>query len=177
MSLFPEKNHAKRVATDAMMIAIAMMFSYVEVVLAFSTGVPGVKLGLANLVVLSGIYFMPKKDVLVVLLTRILLSGLLFGNMFTILYSLSAGLVSFCVMLLLSRFKCFSVVGVSIAGGVSHNLTQLFVAVILLKSNVLFFYCPVLIVAGAGFGLLIGMIAGQCLRLLYKGNRIDTNDI
>lgn len=157
---------ARRVAIAAMMVALAMMFSYIEVLIPISVGVPGVKPGLANMVVLLGVYVMPAGDVLVVLLSRILLSGFLFGNLSSVLYSLAAGLVSFTVMLLLSRARHLSIIGVSAFSGVCHNLTQLLVAMIIVNNKTLLYYTPVLLIFGAGFGTLVGVVAQSCRELL-----------
>ena len=111
---------SKRVAKCGLLIALAMVFSYVEVLIPFNFGIPGIKLGLANLIVVVGFYSMKTTDVIAVSLVRIFLSGLLFGNLMSILYSLSGGILSIIVMLLLKRLHRFSIVGVSIAGGVFH---------------------------------------------------------
>ena len=161
-----EISPARRVAIAAMMVALAMMFSYIEVLIPISVGVPGVKPGLANMVVLLGVYVMPAGDVLVVLLARILLSGFLFGNLSSVLYSLAAGVVSFIVMLLLSRFRHLSMIGVSAFSGVCHNLTQLLVAMIIVNNQTILYYAPVLVLFGAGFGTLVGVVARSCRELL-----------
>lgn len=119
---------SKRVAKCGLLIALAMVFSYVEVLIPFNFGIPGIKLGLANLIVVVGFYSMKTTDVIAVSLVRIFLSGLLFGNLMSILYSLSGGILSIIVMLLLKRLHRFSIVGVSIAGGVFHNIGQIIVA-------------------------------------------------
>lgn len=98
---------ARKIAYAAMMAALAMIFSYIEALIPFSFGVPGIKLGLANLVVLVGLYFMEQQLVFGILITRIVLSGFLFANLSTLLYSLAGGIVSFGVMLLLKRIKGF----------------------------------------------------------------------
>ena len=148
-----------------MLTALAMIFSYVEALIPLSFGVPGIKLGLANLVVLTGLYRMRKGEILTVSVARILLVGFLFGNGMSILYSLSGGLLSFLVMLLLIKAGGFSVTGVSIAGGVSHNIGQILVAAAVLKSVRLFYYLPVLIVAGIVTGALMGILASRVLKM------------
>ena len=101
---------SKRVAKCGLLIALAMVFSYVEVLIPFNFGIPGIKLGLANLIVVVGFYSMKTTDVIAVSLVRIFLSGLLFGNLMSILYSLSGGILSIIVMLLLKRLHRFSIV-------------------------------------------------------------------
>lgn len=156
-----EKNIAKKIAYAAMLTALAMIFSYVEALIPISVGVPGVKPGLANLVVLLGLYFMRPGEVLLISVTRILLSSFMFGNMAALLYSLAGGLLSFAVMALLKRCKGFSMTGVSIAGAVSHNLAQLAVAVLVLGNWKILYYLPALLLAGAGAGVLVGILGKQ----------------
>ena len=95
-----------------MLMALAMIFSYVEVLIPINLGVPGIKLGIANLVVVIGLFFLPAGEVLMISVARILLMGYLFGNGMSILYSLAGGLLSFLVMLLLKHIKGFSITGV-----------------------------------------------------------------
>jgi len=152
---------AKRVAYCGMLTALAMVFSYIEVLIPFHFGVPGIKLGLANLVVLTGIYYMRPLEVLVISVMRILLVGFMFGNGMSILYSLAGGLLSLGVMLLLSKIQAFSKVGVSIAGGVTHNIGQLLVAMLVVRTTHLVYYLPVLIFAGVVTGFLIGIVSDR----------------
>ncbi len=157
---------AKKVAYCGMLVALAMIFSYVEALIPFNFGVPGIKLGLANLVVLAGLYRMKAGEVLLVSVARILLIGFLFGNGMSILYSLAGGLLSFCVMLLLKKAGGFSIIGVSMAGGVCHNIGQILVAALVLRSVGIFYYLPVLIIAGIVTGALMGMITGRVQKAL-----------
>ena len=162
-------NMARKIAYAAMMAALAMIFSYIEALIPFSFGVPGIKLGLANLVVLVGLYFMEQQLVFGILITRIVLSGFLFANLSTLLYSLAGGIVSFGVMLLLKRIKGFSIVGVSIAGGVSHNIAQLVVAAVVVENRYVFSYLPILLTAGMVTGMLIGIVGERVKPYLVKG--------
>ena len=157
---------ARKVAYCGMLIALAMIFSYVEALIPINFGIPGVKLGLANLVVLYGLYMMRPQEVLMVSVSRILLNGFMFGNGMSILYSLAGGLLSFIVMLALIRSRKFSPVTVSIAGGVSHNIGQIIVAVLVLKSIQLFSYLPVLIISGMMTGAVMGILHGIVSRAL-----------
>ena len=148
----------KRIANSAMLVALALIFSYVEVLIPFSFGIPGIKLGLANLVVVTGLFILKPSEVFGILLTRIILVAFLFGNMSSLIYSLSGGILSFCVMLLLKRCKGFSITGISIAGGISHNIGQLVVAAIVVESVSVFYYMPVLMISGLVTGMLIGIV-------------------
>lgn len=149
----------KRVAYCAMLTALAMIFGYVEALIPFSFGIPGVKLGLANIVIVLALYILPAYQAFVIQLMRIVLVSFLFGNLSMMLYSLAGGMLSLLVMFLMKRRDAFSVSGVSIAGGVSHNIGQLIVAVLVVQNLKIAFYLPVLIMAGLITGCLIGMLA------------------
>lgn len=161
-----------RTAYFGMFTALALIFSYVETLIPISFGIPGVKLGLANLVIVTALYTMKLREVYLLAVVRVLLSGFLFGNYFSILYSLAGGVFSITVMAFLSRGKrwkeSFSVLGVSVAGGVFHNIGQLLVAMAVVETFHVAYYIPVLLVAGAVTGLLIGMIVREVLKRLYR---------
>ncbi len=144
-----------------MFLSLALICSYVESLVPFYFGVPGVKLGLANLVVVVMLYLSGWKDAALISLLRILLAGFLFGNPFSILYSMGGGILSFAVMLLLQRTEKFQMVSVSVAGGIFHNVGQLFVASLAVENYHLFYYAPVLLAAGFATGFLIGMLAQE----------------
>lgn len=158
----------KKVATCAVLVALAMIFSYIEAVLPIPFGVPGVKLGLANLVVVTGFYILRPGEVFLVSAVRILLSSLLFGNALSLLYSLAGGTLSFFVMLGLKHVKGFSVAGVSLAGGVAHNIGQIAVAAWVVKNTAVLYYLPALTAAGVAAGLLMGILASRVLAVLRR---------
>ena len=145
-----------------------MIFSYIEAIIPINFGIPGIKLGLANLIVVVGFYSMKTTDVIAVSLVRIFLSGLLFGNLMSILYSLSGGILSIIVMLLLKRLHKFSIVGVSIAGGVFHNIGQIIVAMLILENFAVAVYLPPLLIAGTITGMFIGILAMRMLPVIKK---------
>ena len=118
----------KKLALSAILAALAMILSYVEAMVPMPVPIPGIKLGLANLVILLAIYRLGFKYALAINCIRIFVTGLLFTGVFGILYSLAGGLLSLLVMYLLYRTEIFSMVGVSMAGGVAHNLGQLLTA-------------------------------------------------
>lgn len=149
----------KRTAHMGMYLAAALILSYVEALIPISVGIPGVKLGLANLIVVIMLYFTDWRETLLISVLRILLSGAMFGNLFGICYGLAGGLFSFLVMALLVKSKRFHVVTVSICGGVAHNMAQLIVAALLVESYYVAYYMPVLLAAGMLTGTLVG-IAG-----------------
>ena len=150
---------AKRVAYCAMLSALAMIFGYVEALIPVNFGIPGVKLGLANLVIVVALYLLPTHQVLFIQIARIILVSFLFGNLSMMIYSLAGGLLSFLVMSLLKKAGGFSVIGVSIAGGVTHNIGQLIVAMLVVQNMKTAYYASVLMIAGLITGGLIGMLA------------------
>ena len=154
------KNKRGRVAVFGVFTALALIFSYVELLIPINFGIPGAKLGLANLVIIIVLYKTDWKEALLLSVVRIVLAGFLFGNLFGILYSLAGGILSLAVMALLKRSGAFSIIGVSMAGGVSHNVGQLIMAMLVVETYAVGYYLPVLLIAGLITGTLIG-IAGR----------------
>jgi heptaprenyl diphosphate synthase len=152
----------------ALLAALALIFSYIEVLIPFNPGIPGIKLGIANLVIIVALYYLGPKYALTVNLVRILIAGLLFNGMFGALYSLSGGLLSWLVMVLLQKTRLFSVTGVSMAGGVAHNLGQLLTAAFIVSNIKVFIYFPVLIFSGMICGTLIGILSYLILKKLPR---------
>lgn len=146
--------------------ALALIFSYVETLIPIHFGIPGIKLGLANLLIVIFLYKRNAKEALLLSVTRIILSGFMFANLFSILYSLSGGVLSLVVMAFLKKKEIFSVIGVSIAGGITHNLGQLIVAMLVVETYRVGYYFPVLLLAGVITGMLIGIVANEVLKRL-----------
>ena len=155
-----------RVAYFGVFTALALIFSYVETLIPINFGIPGVKLGLANLIIVVALYKLPLQEVYLLSIVRILLSGFIFGNYFSILYSLAGGLLSLSVMALLKRRNSFSVMGISVAGGVFHNVGQMTVAMLVVETFSVAYYFPVLMIAGIVTGLLIGILSNEMLKRL-----------
>ena len=158
-------NRNKKLANMAMLVALAMIFSYVESLIPINFGVPGMKLGVANLVTVTGLYFL---EILAVSVLRVLLTGFLFGNGMSIIYSLAGAVVSLLAMVLVKKMDGISIVGVSITGGVFHNIGQILVAMAVVENLKLIYYLPVLLVAGTVTGFVIGIVAGQILPVVKK---------
>lgn len=159
-------NHTKKITIVALMAALALIFSYIEVLIPFNVGIPGIKLGIANLVIIVSLYYLGTGYGFIVNVVRILIAGLLFNGLFGAVYSMAGALVSFSVIILLKRTKIFSVTGVSMAGGVAHNLGQIMVAAFLVSNIKVFVYFPVLIISGVISGAVIGVLAYLILRKL-----------
>ena len=155
----PYDRRTRLVAISAMFAALALIFSYIEVLVPIPVPVPGIKLGLANLVIIIAIYRMGFRYSFTINMVRIVAAGLLFSGVFGMIYSLAGGILSIIVMYLLCRTNKFSMVGVSMAGGVFHNLGQLMTAVVLLQNTGILSYFPVLLFSGLISGILIGILA------------------
>ncbi|MCM1114030.1 MAG: Gx transporter family protein [Clostridium sp.] len=157
----------KNVALFGMMVALAFTFSYMESLIPFNFGIPGVKLGLANLVVVVALYTMKPYEALFIAVVRIFLAGLTFGNAYSIAYSLCGGLLSFLVMWLVKKTK-LSIIGVSMMGGICHNIGQIIVAAIIMETSQIAYYLSVLLVAGLITGLLLGVVSKLIVDRLQK---------
>ncbi|MGN0350496.1 MAG: Gx transporter family protein [Roseburia sp.] len=149
-------------------IALALICSYIESLIPFYFGIPGVKLGLTNIVVVIMLYTVGEKEAFGISMLRIVLAGFLFGNMFSILYSLAGGILSFCVMYIVKKTKLLGVIPVSVCGGISHNIGQIIVAAIVVENYNIFYYVPALLIAGTITGFLIGIVA-QEITIRLKG--------
>ena len=136
------RNPAGKAAFLGVMTAAALMLSYIESLFILVPGIPGIKLGFANLAVVLCLYRYGWKEALFLNAVRIALAAFLFGSMFTMLYSLAGAACAFAAMVLAKRLKLFSVVGVSVLGGVCHNLGQLAVAVAVLGGSWAGWYLP-----------------------------------
>ena len=161
---------SKKAAYFGVFIALAFIFSYIETLIPISIGIPGVKLGLANLVVIIAFYIIGAKEAFALSIIRVVLVGFTFGNLASMIYSLSGGILSFLAMYLAKKIKLFSVTGVSVAGGVFHNVGQIIIAIIVVSTTSLVYYLPVLIISGTVAGVLIGILGSAILKRL---NRID----
>ena len=154
---------AKKTAYGGVLAACALMFSYIEYLMPISIGVPGIKLGLANLVVIVALYWLGVGNAFAVNIVRIVFSSLLFSGLVSMFFGLAGGMLSLFAMALLKRTGAFSVVGVSIAGGAVHNIGQILVAAAFISNFAVFYYLPALLMSGALTGLLIGVLARSAL--------------
>ena len=153
-----------KVAVFGVFTSLALILSYVELLIPINFGIPGMKLGLANLLVVILLYKGCPRDALLLSVIRILLSGLIFGNMFSIFYSLGGGLLSLAVMVFLKKTGQFTVAGISIGGGASHNVGQLLVAMFVVQTYQVGYYLPVLLIAGVITGAVIGILSAEELK-------------
>lgn len=159
---------SRKVAQYGLFAALAILMGYVEMLIPLPLLVPGMKLGLANVVIVVVLYYMNAKSAFFISFVRVLLSGLLFQGFAGLLYSLAGALLSFAVMTLLKKTGKCSIVGVSIAGGVFHNVGQIIVAALVVENMKMAYYLPFLLVSGVVTGCLIGVVTRLCLRYLGR---------
>ena len=160
-----KRNTVQSIALCGVMSSLAIVFGYIEHLIPMPFGIYGIKLGIANLVVITMLYTLGASSAFTINMLRIILCSMLFGSFTSFWYSLAGGLLSFAIMLLLKRTNKFSPMGVSICGAVTHNIGQIIVAIILLDEFKIAFYLPVLLITGAITGAIIGLIAIPIIKL------------
>lgn len=158
----------KKIALCGVLTALAMIFSYIESVIPVPIPVPGIKLGVANIAVITILYVLGVKEAIVINLLRIVLTSLLFGNVNSFLFSISGAALSLTIMVIMKKLDFFSCIGVSVCGGVMHNIGQIIAAVFIMGSEAIVFYLPVLIVSGVFTGVVIGVVSGIVAKHVRK---------
>lgn len=154
----------KKIAYLGLLIALAFVFSYIEFLLPVNLGIPGAKLGLANLVIIVALYTLGEKTAFTLSMIRIVLVGFTFGNMASMLYSFAGGIISLAVMILAKKTKLLSVTGVSVLGGIFHNVGQIIMAIWVVNTKSLIYYLPVLMVFGCLSGVAIGILGAMVIK-------------
>lgn len=152
----------------SLFVAIALMLNYFERFIPIAITIPGVKLGLSNVVSLVALSMFTFPEVLSLVILRTLLASMFYGSISALMFSMAGGVLSLIVMSLLFRFrgKGLSTVGVSVAGALGHNVGQVSVAVIILKSAAIYAYLPILLVSGVVTGILIGVVGERTIKLM-----------
>ena len=160
----------RKTAELGFFLAVALILSYVESLIPITFGIPGIKLGLPNLIVVLLLFGQRygAKEALLVNGMRIVLSGFMFSNLYAILYALAGAAFSFIAMLIGKRLRCFSVIGVSVLGGVFHNIGQAVVAMIVVETFAVSYDIPFLIVAGMITGAFLGLIVMEIIPYLDR---------
>lgn len=161
------RGNAFQAAFCGMMIALAFLLSYVETLIPINLGIPGVKLGLANLVTIVGLYTVGLGELVFISLVRIILVGFTFGNGFSMVYGMAGWALSLLLMLLFKRTGWFGQTGVSVIGGVGHNVGQLAVAALVVQNTAVFYYLPFLLAAGSIAGAVIGLLGGMAAERIH----------
>ena len=164
---------ARKTAYLGLLCAAALILGYVESLIPFFPGIPGMKLGLPNVVIVTVLYLYSWKEAALVNLVRILAAGLLFGNLFSITFSAAGAALSLACMQLMKRTGRFSTTGVSVTGGVAHNAGQVAAAAVLVENVRVGYYFLPLAIAGVITGAVIGVIAGVLIpRLLPEAKKL-----
>lgn len=154
------QNNTNKTALRGMLIATAFILSWIESQIPVFITIPGIKLGLTNIIVLVALYKLSTKDAIILNIVRIILVGLTFGNTFSLLYSLSGGIVSCIFMIVLKKTGRFGIKNVSMIGGLTHNIGQILIAMIILNSSAVLYYLPILWFSGILSGIIIGLLSG-----------------
>lgn len=163
-----EKRRTQKIAIDGLLVALALVLGYVETLFPVNFAIPGIKLGLTNIVVLYALMAVGEKDAFVINVARILITGFLFGNGVSIIYSLAGGMLAYFVMLFAKELLKLHILTISILGAVFHNLGQIIVAMLLLKSVSVFWYLIVLWFSGILAGILTGLISGIIIKRVHN---------
>ncbi len=158
----------RKIARMGLLTALALILSYVESLIPAFVAVPGVKMGLANIVVVFALYTLGPGEAAIVSIIRVLLSSLLFGSILSLSYSAAGAIISLLSMIIMMKTKIFGVTSVSVTGGVFHNLGQILVACLVLETDVLLYYLPVLILSGTITGAVIGIASSIVIKRLQK---------
>lgn len=159
---------SRKIALLGLLTALALVLGYVDTLLPAPAPVPGVKLGLGNVVVLMALYLLGAKSAFALMLLKVGLTALLFGSVPSLCYSLAGGVASFCAMALAKRGGVFGVIGVSLCGAAAHNAGQIAAASVLMGSGAIWGYLPVLLVCGVLAGLLTGAAADRAIAAIEK---------
>ena len=157
--MYREKK-AITVASYGLLTALALVLSFVETLIPIPIPIPGVKLGLANLVTVVGLYLIGIPGTIAVTLVRIVIVGFSFGNQYSMIYGLSGSFLSLLVMAILKKTGRFSQISISVLGGIAHNIGQITFAAVIVQTSGVFYYLPFLIAAGCIAGTLIGIVGG-----------------
>lgn len=142
--------------------------SYIESLFPLSFAIPGIKMGLANIVIIFVLYKMSTLDAIIVSITRIFLVSLLFGNVMTLAYSISGAVLSLLFMVMLKSTEKFSTIGVSVTGAIMHNIGQILMAMLLLETQQIIYYLPALLISGIVTGILIGTVSAIVIKRIEK---------
>ncbi|MDD6550684.1 MAG: Gx transporter family protein [Lachnospiraceae bacterium] len=164
----PDMKKSSRIASLGVFLALALILGYVETLIPINFGVPGMKLGLANMVTVILLFLFTPQEAFLIQLVRILLSSLLFGNAMSLIYSLAGGMLSFLVMYFCFRSRKVKMIPLSVIGAVSHNAGQLIAAAVLVTNYNIVFYLPVLIISGIVTGLITGSLSAAVHSRLVK---------
>ena len=155
-----KNNSTYNIAMCGVLTALAMIFSYIESIIPVPIPVPGIKLGVANIAVITILYTLGIKEAVIINILRISLTAMLFGNLNSFLFSIAGAVLSMVTMIVLKKIDSFSYIGVSVSGAIMHNVGQIIAAIFIMGSSAIIYYLPVLIIAGVITGIIIGIVSG-----------------
>lgn len=150
--------YSRKIAFGGLLTALAIIFSYIEYLIPLSVGIPGIKLGLANIVVLFALYNTKSTEAFSINIIRVVVIGVLFGNMTSIVFSLCGATLSFVMMYILHRFTSRHIIVVSVCGAIAHIIGQLVAGIVWYPIKVLMYYGLFLLIAAFVTGLIIGIL-------------------
>ena len=164
--------NTKKLATLSVIVALAMVLSFLESRIPAFVAIPGIKVGLANIAVIFTVYKLGAREGVLISIIRVLLVSILFGSTVSLWYSLAGAILSLIVTILLKKYTKLAVVTVSVAGGVSHNIAQIGVACLLLETNIIVYYLPFLLLSGTVAGIAVGVASALLIkRVKLEGPR------
>ena len=164
--------NTKKLATLSVIVALAMVLSFLESRIPAFVAIPGIKVGLANIAVIFTVYKLGAREGVLISIIRVLLVSILFGSTVSLWYSLAGAILSLIVTILLKKYTKLAVVTVSVAGGVSHNIAQIGVACLLLETNIIVYYLPFLLLSGTVAGIAVGVASALLIkRVKPEGSR------
>ena len=168
----------KKITLSGIFIAMAMVLSFIESLIPMNFGIPGVKLGLANIVSLTALFVLGPIYAIAIQIGRVVLTALMFGNMAGLLYSLSGGILSIAAMILLFKIKrpFFGIIAISVLGAVFHNIGQITAASLIVQDLRISYYLPILMLSGVVTGVFVGLICKYLIKGLLKTNFIELHD-
>jgi len=166
------QKQAQRVALCGMLLALMLVLGFVESQIPVAAGIPGIKLGLSNGVLIFAVYMLGVPTSFLLMTLKVLLSGFLFGSPSAMMYAFAGGVLSLTVMCVLSRMKGLSPIVVSMVGGLSHNVGQVTLAMIILHTPKLMYYMAILMVVGLVTGCATGVAANGIIRRFQKEKKI-----
>lgn len=165
---FSDGRTSHRIAISGLLSAFAVVISYIEAIIPINIGIPGVKPGFPNLVIIIVLYNYGIKEAGIVNLIRILIVGFMFGNVMSIVFSITGALLSLIIMWMAKKLPGISMIGVSVCGGVAHNIGQIVIAMFITTVYSLTYYIPFLIIGGIITGMLIGITGNIIQHSLHK---------
>lgn len=161
-------NKTKKITMCGLMTALAMIFSYIETLIPVPLPIPGIKLGVANMAIIVAMFTIGYSEAVCVDILRVVLTAMMFGNFNSFIFSISGAVLSIVVMGILKKTDKFSEVGISVAGGVMHNVGQIIAAVFIMETSAIAYYLPVLMISGIVTGVVIGIVAALIIKRVEK---------